>query len=106
MRRRLAEAVRVATREVHKRRVAEWAESNEGPFPGLTRSGQEAVAELAVLCDALGALVAITPAQFDYAVELYEPPTGRPAPDMGWSDSEYLDLDDPFWPLDDGDGSD
>ena len=69
---RIYAALREITVDVHKRRVRQWAESNEGSFPNLAESGRQAVAELALLCAALGPLVAITPAQFEYAAGLYE----------------------------------
>lgn len=74
MRDQILATVKDVTRDVHKRRVKEWADSKEGPFPGLLESHRLAVEELAVLCDALGPLAAISPKQFDYAAELYHRP--------------------------------
>lgn len=96
MRQRVIAAARGATEEVHKRRVRQWAESNEGSFPNLEDSHRQAVAELAVLCEALGDLVGISPTQFDYAVRLYDPPAGvRPEPEYDY-DYDY-DPDFPDW---------
>jgi len=61
------------TRDVHKRRVKQWIESNDGPFPSLAVSRRQAISELALLCEALGSMVAITPSAIDEAARLYEP---------------------------------
>jgi len=62
------------TEDVHKRRVKQWAESKEGVFPNLLESRRQAIEELAILCNALGSSVEISPAQFAYASKLYTPP--------------------------------
>ena len=64
------DAVRRITEEVHARRVKEWAGSDNGQFPNLVDSRQEAIAELALLCAALGPLAALDPKQFDYGLTL------------------------------------
>ena len=81
---RVEDAVRAATANIHKRRLREWSESNEGPFPSLADSRQEAITEVAILCRALDTLVAITPAQISHAVDLLKPPPT-------W---KYFDIDD------------
>ena len=69
----VAFAVRATTASIHKHRLREWSESNEGPFPSLADSRQEAITEVAILCRALDTLVAITPAQISHAVDLLKP---------------------------------
>ena len=72
MAQRVEVALRDITEDVQKRRVRAWVESNDGPFPSIAESRRQAIAELAILCDALGSMVAISPAMIDRAAELYE----------------------------------
>ena len=91
MRARVVSASRATMEEVHQRRVLEWANSSEGSFPRLDDSRRQAIAELTILCEALGELAAINPTQFDYAAKLYE--KAQPQPEPEEYDYDY----DPEW---------
>jgi len=91
MRARVVSASRATTEEVHQRRVMEWANSSEGSFPRLDDSRRQAIAELTILCEALGELAAISPTQYDYAAKLYGLAQPKPEPE-----EYYYDFD-PDW---------
>jgi len=102
MRQRVTKELTEITQDVHRRRIKEWANSDTGTFPSLARSRQIATQELAILCDALGPLAAITPAQFQYALWLNSPESKNQPKvddvDFSW---DYDILDDPSeWPFD------
>ncbi|MDR1768327.1 MAG: hypothetical protein LBR32_07875 [Propionibacteriaceae bacterium] len=65
----IATAIQRATPGVHERMVREWATSNEGEFPTWQAARQVAAQEVAILCRALGTLVAIRRFDVDKAFD-------------------------------------
>jgi hypothetical protein len=65
--RRVRGAIASAARDVHERRVQEWAASSAGEFPTYEESVRIATSEVATLCRALGTLVTITPSDVNDA---------------------------------------
>lgn len=77
MARRVSQYLPRAAAEVHRRRVRLWAAMDDGPFPTPAESREIAIRELALLCEALGALVEIDPASIDLALGLNGSPLPR-----------------------------
>ncbi|MFT4189825.1 MAG: hypothetical protein QM621_14770 [Aeromicrobium sp.] len=76
MRARVRAEVGVVAVQVHGRRLREWAERQEGPYPDMAESVRIAEAELSVLVDALGSLVEIDPGRFGYDGDCASPRRG------------------------------
>jgi hypothetical protein len=59
--------IHLAAKTIHRERVQKWASSNEGNFPTFEDSLRLASSDVAILCRALGSLVAITPEDLTHA---------------------------------------